>query len=1300
MLSACFLSEVIIVLIPIIQNLTKMKRNLINYLSLGILIALVFTGMNSSSQNIISCYPATSNYWTGSTTATAKTETELIYALAGGSRGWMKFDISAIPDNAIITSVQLNYYIMGTFEPYYRFTKLASDPVTTAAANLFALIGQASSSTSPNTYFDYTSFQQSGQVSCALNSFAISNLQTSLVQNWFAVGLIEYEQSTYYLQVAGWATAGRPYISVTYTAAAQNDIGIQSINSPATQIVPGNFPVRILLKNYGSNMINSALINWSLNGIAMPQINFNDTISPGISRLVVLSPSYNFPAGTHVLSATVSMPNNVQDPNPTNNTKVQTIYSITPPVTFDIDTAAACPGSTVVIPVKTWNFKHVTSLSLRALYNGTSLQYTGYQSVHPGLSNFSITSVPGTNASISLNANSSTSMNIPADDTLISLIFTYLGGNGNLSWDTATNACIVHDTLNSAVPLNLYNGQVYSIGPIIYTQPPAILNVTSGLNASIYVGAYAYTTLTYQWQASTSGGSVWTNLMNSNNFSGVTTSTLSLIGIQSNFQGVKFRCVINSICPSIISNITTLQIATLPVYCVLDSISSCSLGNLDIPVRLHSFGSVTSFSLKLLYNSSNLTYLNWSGLNANLPSPNSFSVVHSGDTLKFTWSSTSLNGFDTGTLVHLHFSVNGPGCAVVLNWLNNNTIHSVFYGSNGQALTSYFYNGWVCVNHAPVAAGQISGPISVCPGQTNVSFTVPAVTYANSYLWTLPAGTSFASGGNTNTIIVNFGNSFSGGNLQVKGSNSCGYGQASVLPISICSPQPDTIQCILPEVTVCHGLIHYPVILNNASGLASISLGVIFNTNKLSYQGYSNPFPGLASGFLGVNASSYNIQIGWFSVTPVNMDQDTLLCIDFIADTGWSALYFNLQTAGACYLTDYNSNQLAALYTNGFIYAGGCTQVNGTITYDNNLPSPISNTVVNLSSVYSAVSGNSGNFSFAGVQNGLYQLGATITKAAGGINATDALKVLNHFVNTAPLTGMKLLAADVDGTGFINSSDGLMIVKRFVGLINTFPVGNWLVSQQQVNATGSATITANLKALCYGDLDGSFVPAIKESPAVELKSNGQFIKHDRNSFSLPLIFSQPATVGAVSLILMLDEGFVLTSVDCPFLGNLVFNQTGNEIRIAWYSLNAMNSVQGEKMMTLNFKYTGSEELSSISEFKLSVIGESNVANPHSEMIENFSLEYPSQFSTSAADITVSPNPAVNNCRITFEVPANSEYSLSLYNSQGQEIISFTYPGPAESIQSKVLNLSGLEAGLYMAVIESRNGLQKIKILKE
>jgi len=94
----------------------------------------------------------------------------------------------------------------------------------------------------------------------------------------------------------------------------------------------------------------------------------------------------------------------------------------------------------------------------------------------------------------------------------------------------------------------------------------------------------------------------------------------------------------------------------------------------------------------------------------------------------------------------------------------------------------------ITIPNAIGAATTIAGTATPCQGQMGVIYSVPAVTNATGYIWTLPAGATIATGANTNTITVNFSMSAASGTISVQGSNSCNNGIAShTFTVTMCS---------------------------------------------------------------------------------------------------------------------------------------------------------------------------------------------------------------------------------------------------------------------------------------------------------------------------------------------------------------------------------------------------------------------------------------------------------------------------------------------------------------------------------
>lgn len=85
----------------------------------------------------------------------------------------------------------------------------------------------------------------------------------------------------------------------------------------------------------------------------------------------------------------------------------------------------------------------------------------------------------------------------------------------------------------------------------------------------------------------------------------------------------------------------------------------------------------------------------------------------------------------------------------------------------------------VTVNLLPSSAGTITGPSALCQGVTGINYSVPLITNATGYMWTVPAGATIINGSNTNNITVNFSMVAVSGNITVYGTNSCGNGTVS-----------------------------------------------------------------------------------------------------------------------------------------------------------------------------------------------------------------------------------------------------------------------------------------------------------------------------------------------------------------------------------------------------------------------------------------------------------------------------------------------------------------------------------------
>lgn len=107
---------------------------------------------------------------------------------------------------------------------------------------------------------------------------------------------------------------------------------------------------------------------------------------------------------------------------------------------------------------------------------------------------------------------------------------------------------------------------------------------------------------------------------------------------------------------------------------------------------------------------------------------------------------------------------------------------------------------------APVMTGTVTGPVEVCSTATGLVYSIPAITNATTYTWSLPSGWAITAGEGTRSITVKANSA--GGNVSVIAKNTCGESAASanfvVTSITGVPNTPGTITAPnLPSSAIC-----------------------------------------------------------------------------------------------------------------------------------------------------------------------------------------------------------------------------------------------------------------------------------------------------------------------------------------------------------------------------------------------------------------------------------------------------------------------------------------------------------------
>lgn len=125
----------------------------------------------------------------------------------------------------------------------------------------------------------------------------------------------------------------------------------------------------------------------------------------------------------------------------------------------------------------------------------------------------------------------------------------------------------------------------------------------------------------------------------------------------------------------------------------------------------------------------------------------------------------------------------------------------------------------------PAEPEFIDGPSDLCTGSTAIQYRVNPVPDAGSYNWSLPPGAMVASGGGTNSILVDFPDYPVSGIMQVQPVNSCGEGPQSS-PLIVKTHAQLTGLATLINLVIPSGLIecHAAQVITTAGGGATFSI--------------------------------------------------------------------------------------------------------------------------------------------------------------------------------------------------------------------------------------------------------------------------------------------------------------------------------------------------------------------------------------------------------------------------------------------------------------------------------------------
>lgn len=281
------------------------------------------------------------------------------------------------------------------------------------------------------------------------------------------------------------------------------------------------------------------------------------------------------------------------------------------------------------------------------------------------------------------------------------------------------------------------------------------------------------------------------------------------------------------------------------------------------------------------------------------------------------------------------------------------------------------------------------------------------------------------------------------------------------------------------------GSVSLPVTASSLTDITSFQFTINYDAAKLDFTGTSGWAAGINGASVQVNDNnagqvtfvyndvSFNIASGTF----FNLSFNVLNAPAGNTPVTWGDVPTPREFSNSV------PNILSITYNNGSVTTvGSLYSITGVITYDNVVNTPMTAIPVVLKNnagvpVANTTTSGTGGYSFGSLPNGNYSIELSTTKPWGGVTTMDVTIYKKHIGNVPGfiLSGLRLQSGDVDASTTLTAVDLTLIKQRIGAQISSFASGDWRFEASAVTVNG-ANVTRNIKAICSGDGNGSYIP--------------------------------------------------------------------------------------------------------------------------------------------------------------------------------------------------------------------------------
>ena len=403
-------------------------------------------------------------------------------------------------------------------------------------------------------------------------------------------------------------------------------------------------------------------------------------------------------------------------------------------------------------------------------------------------------------------------------------------------------------------------------------------------------------------------------------------------------------------------------------------------------------------------------------------------------------------------------------------------------------------------------------------------------------------------------------------------------------------------------------------------------------------------------------------------------------------------------TLGEPVIETFAPNGSSIILTQGFQQptVPGTYSVDGNVLYDNTALNPMPNiqlTLINseLVTLGTTTTDVNGHFVFSNVPDGVYTLSLSSSDTWGGANSTDALLINKYFVklyNFKDALVTRAANVDNDAQGKPTATDGLYIMKRFIKVITSFKISDWLFDNTSLTVAG-ANVTQIIKTVCAGDVNADRKFSKSSDNDLTLQNSGIINVVEGQEFELPISVANSINIGAFSLVIKFPaKNLKVKEINSSFPG-FMYNIINDEIRMAWadnkekgINLNADDAIIKIRMQAYN--------ISTDKEVQLVLDPESNMADINPTNIKASLYAPRLAFETVSSDFYLGqnyPNPYKNTTQIDYRLSESAQVSVKVYNLLGEQIREIVNSYQDSGYHQINFNAAGIADGVYMYKME-------------